>query len=358
MNESADSDDISTAHDTPSSPCSAPDVQRDSAPGVAEHGSASPAADHSLCLSTRIRILVSRPNAIRPPQSWDRDGQHWAKGLCAEYGRYMERTATTAEDGGAGSRCPRASCGVLERVLLQRAILIGGRPARVVGALHAEVSHGRLRDSGSLAASGLGPCRGGIGCGWQYVAGGSHPPETGERRAQRGAVAVLDLCHASFIGALLGFTIVVAWEQFSSAEANVSNEASTLITMYRQTVGMPVPEQTQMRELLRKYAKAVEGPEWENAIRAGGGTESARDALNEMYWVLGSEQSSVASSPISQKFLDQLDHFGVGAESANPGRQTANTRACCGPGSSSAVSYCWRSAVSCAWGAYVLIYSS
>jgi hypothetical protein len=76
--------------------------------------------------------------------------------------------------------------------------------------------------------------------------------------------------------------------------------------MYRQTVGMPVPEQTQMRVLVRKYAKAVEGPEWENAIRAGSGTESARDALNEMYRVLGSEQSSVASSPISQSFLDQL----------------------------------------------------
>ena len=141
-----------------------------------------------------------------------------------------------------------------------------------------------------------------------------------------GALSPFLTCVGLVYGALLGFTIVVAWEQFSSAEANVSNEASTLITMYRQTVGMPVPEQTQMRVLLRKYAKAVEGPEWENAIRAGGGTESARDALNEMYRVLGNEQSSVASSPISQKFLDQLDHFGVGAESANPGRQTANTR--------------------------------
>src|SRR4030081_3637785 len=42
-------------------------------------------------------------------------------------------------------------------------------------------------------------------------------------------------------GALLGFTVVVAWEQFSSAEANVTNEASTLTTMYRQTVGLPHP---------------------------------------------------------------------------------------------------------------------
>src|SRR6476469_726498 len=89
-------------------------------------------------------------------------------------------------------------------------------------------------------------------------------------------------CVGLVYGALLGFTIVVAWEQFSSAEANVSNEASTLTTMYRQTVGMPVPERTQMRELVRNYTTAVAGPEWENAIRAGGGTESARDALNEM----------------------------------------------------------------------------
>jgi hypothetical protein len=121
-----------------------------------------------------------------------------------------------------------------------------------------------------------------------------------------GALSPFMTCVGLVYGALLGFTIVVAWEQFSSAEANVSNEASTLITMYRQTVGMPVPEQTQMRELVRKYAKAVEGPEWDTAIRVGSGTEGARDALNEMYRVLGSEQSSVASSPISQKFLDQL----------------------------------------------------
>ena len=121
-----------------------------------------------------------------------------------------------------------------------------------------------------------------------------------------GALSPFMTCVGLVYGALLGFTIVVAWEQFSSAEANVSNEASTLITMYRQTVGIPVPEQTRLRELLRSYAKAVEGPEWDNAVSTGGGTEGARDALNDMYRVLGSDQSSVASNPVSQKFLDQL----------------------------------------------------
>jgi hypothetical protein len=112
-------------------------------------------------------------------------------------------------------------------------------------------------------------------------------------------------CVGLVYGALLGFTIVVAWQQFSSAEANVANEASTLTTMYRQTVGMPVPEQTQMRELLRKYAHAVEGPEW-NGQDVDGTSDTAPAALTQMYRVLGGEQSSVASSPISQEFLHQL----------------------------------------------------
>ncbi len=143
-----------------------------------------------------------------------------------------------------------------------------------------------------------------VGAAGMWLAHRTLPEQVSE--GYNGALSPFMTCVGLVYGALLGFTIVVAWEQFSSAEANVSSEASTLITMYRQTVGMPVTEQTDMRVLLRKYTNAVEGPEWQNAIRTGTGTESARDALNEMYRVLGSEHSDVASSPISQKFLDQL----------------------------------------------------
>ena len=117
-----------------------------------------------------------------------------------------------------------------------------------------------------------------VGAGCVWLADRILPKPVSE--GHNGALSPFLTCVGLVYGALLGFTIVVAWEQFSSAETNVSNEASTLITMYRQTVGMPVPEQTRMRVLLRKYAWAVEGPEWENAVRAGGGTESARDALD------------------------------------------------------------------------------
>ncbi len=106
-------------------------------------------------------------------------------------------------------------------------------------------------------------------------------------------------------GALLGFTVVVAWEQFSGAEANVANEASTLTTMYRQTVSMPAPEQMQMRVLLRKYATAVEGPEWERQDD-GGTTDTARSAITDMYRVLSAQAPDTASSPINGEFLNQL----------------------------------------------------
>jgi purine-cytosine permease-like protein len=106
-------------------------------------------------------------------------------------------------------------------------------------------------------------------------------------------------------GALLGFTVVVAWEQFHSAEVNAANEASTLVTMYRQTVAMPQPEQTQLRGLLRKYAEAVKGAEWDKPD-VGGTTDTARAAITEMYRVFGNEQSSVASGAIGHEFLSQL----------------------------------------------------
>ncbi|MGB8503147.1 DUF4239 domain-containing protein [Mycobacterium sp.] len=113
-------------------------------------------------------------------------------------------------------------------------------------------------------------------------------------------------CVGLVFGALLGFTVVVAGEQFSSAETHVANEASTLTTMYRQTVALPAPEQTQMRELLRKYTKAAEGPEWAQQESGGGASDTARAAITAMYRVLGSQPPSDASSAANGEFFGQL----------------------------------------------------
>ncbi len=106
-------------------------------------------------------------------------------------------------------------------------------------------------------------------------------------------------------GALLGFTVVVAWQQFSSAGVVVADEASTLTTMYRQTVAMPEPEQTQLRQLLRQYASAVAGPEWDKQ-GDGVASDSARGAITGMYRIVGNQPPGAASSPINGEFLGQL----------------------------------------------------
>ncbi|OBI46314.1 DUF4239 domain-containing protein [Mycobacterium sp. E796] len=106
-------------------------------------------------------------------------------------------------------------------------------------------------------------------------------------------------------GALLGFTVVVGWQEFLSAEVNVSNEASTLTTMYRQTVAMPQPEQSQIREQLRQYAEGTQGPEW-GKQDFGRISNRGRAAITGMYRIVGGQQSNAASSPISQDFLGRL----------------------------------------------------
>src|SRR6478672_13154093 len=111
-------------------------------------------------------------------------------------------------------------------------------------------------------------------------------------REENSALSPFLTCVALVFGALLGFTVVVAWEQFSSAEAHVTHEASTLTTMYRQTVAMPAPERTQLRQQLRKYAEAVSGPEWSAQETGGGTSDMARAAITEMYRLFGPASTS------------------------------------------------------------------
>lgn len=105
-------------------------------------------------------------------------------------------------------------------------------------------------------------------------------------------------------GSLLGFTVVVAWEQFSSAEANITAESSTLATMYGQTAGMPAPERAQLRELLRTYTTAVQD-EW-NRQDTGSRGETERAVIAQMYRILGGQQEGVATNPLGGAFLSQV----------------------------------------------------
>jgi hypothetical protein len=123
-------------------------------------------------------------------------------------------------------------------------------------------------------------------------------------KEQTGSLSPFLTTVALVYGALLGFTVVVAWEQFSSAEANVTNESSTLATMYRQTVSLPAPEQATMRGLLRDYTAAVK-VEWDSQ-GSSAASATARIAITDMYRVLGQPQSSNAGA-INAEIRGQLN---------------------------------------------------
>jgi len=68
---------------------------------------------------------------------------------------------------------------------------------------------------------------------------------------------------------------------------------------------MPPAEQQQIRDLLRKYTTAVEGPEWEQQD-TGGTSDGARAALTQMYRVVSRQDPDAASAPVNGEFMGQL----------------------------------------------------
>lgn len=110
-------------------------------------------------------------------------------------------------------------------------------------------------------------------------------------------------------GALLGFSVIGSWQHFSTSETVVANEASTLATLYRQTVALPEPEQTQLKQLLRRYQSDVANVEWLKQGSSDAVSGSAQAAITEMYRIIGNQPPSVASRPIQAAFLDQLSEL-------------------------------------------------
>jgi hypothetical protein len=102
---------------------------------------------------------------------------------------------------------------------------------------------------------------------------------------------------------LLAFIVIAVWQAHDAADANAAEEASTLATMYRQTVGMPPSEGSVMRRLIRGYTESVVEREWPIQARDGGTSLRARRSIAQIYRSFGELKPAVAESPISVEFL-------------------------------------------------------
>jgi hypothetical protein len=143
----------------------------------------------------------------------------------------------------------------------------------------------------------------GIALGSIWLGNRAIPAATGREHnpAMSPFVSIVGLVY----GALLGFTVIATWEQFSATQVIVANEASALTTMYRQTVAMPEPEHAELQQLLRNYANAAASAD-RSKKGMDGGNDRARAAITNMYRAVGTQPASSALNPINSQFLGQL----------------------------------------------------
>jgi len=72
---------------------------------------------------------------------------------------------------------------------------------------------------------------------------------------------------------LLAFVVIIVWENYERANADVSAEANCMMMMYRGSDIFPEPEKKQLHSLLRDYANANIEKEWKALARAESSTE-------------------------------------------------------------------------------------
>jgi uncharacterized protein DUF4239 len=105
---------------------------------------------------------------------------------------------------------------------------------------------------------------------------------------------------AALFGLLLAFIIVIAYQNFVSADDNVSSEADDLATIVRDSGAFPQPERDRVRRAVGAYVRVVVDEEWPR-MRTGDDSAQAWAAVDEMYAAL---QSVEPKSPRAVAFYE------------------------------------------------------
>ena len=86
---------------------------------------------------------------------------------------------------------------------------------------------------------------------------------------------------------LVGFMVVAVWQSYDTAHTTAAEEAATLVPLYRQTTDMAQDKGDEMRGLIRGYAAAVVGDEWESLAKSGHASEKARRITGQIFNTFG-----------------------------------------------------------------------
>lgn len=87
---------------------------------------------------------------------------------------------------------------------------------------------------------------------------------------------------AAVFGLLLAFVIIIAYQNFLDAEANVSGEADSLAAIVRDSTAFPQPGGGNVQSAVGEYVRAVVGDEWPE-MRKGRESAIALNGLNDIF---------------------------------------------------------------------------
>jgi hypothetical protein len=105
---------------------------------------------------------------------------------------------------------------------------------------------------------------------------------------------------AALFGLLFAFVIVIAYQNYTDAQGNVSDEADALAAIVRGSAAFPQPEQERLRAAVGTYVRVVVDEEWPR-MRQGKDSAAAWSAVDGMFAAL---QGFDPGSPRETAFYD------------------------------------------------------
>jgi hypothetical protein len=87
---------------------------------------------------------------------------------------------------------------------------------------------------------------------------------------------------AAVFGLLLAFVIIIAYQNFLEADANVSQEADALASIVRDSAAFPEPGGSNVRRAVGTYVRSVVTTEWPQ-MRDGHDSDVAKGGLDSIY---------------------------------------------------------------------------
>src|SRR6478736_3464460 len=112
---------------------------------------------------------------------------------------------------------------------------------------------------------------------------------------------------AALFGLLFAFVIVIAYQNFTDAQANVSDEADALAAVVRDSGAFPQTQRVHVRDAVGVYVRAVVDEEWPR-MRHGEDSAAAWSAVDGMFAALqGFDPSSARETSFYDDSVTQLN---------------------------------------------------